>query len=139
MTRRQRRSARRRGAALVEFALCVPILFTVIFAIIEFSRAMQLQQTVRQAAFEGARVGVTLDATSSAVQTAAQNNAAMVGVTNTTVTVTPNPLAYTSPTVTVTVSASPVTNSWVLKFFTGASTVSATITLDREVQAVSNP
>jgi Flp pilus assembly protein TadG len=139
MRRQHRRSPRRRGAALVEFAICVPILIVILFAIIEFSRAMQLQQSVRQAAFEGARVGVTLDATTTTVQTAATNNATMVGITNPTVTITPNPLLYTSPTITVTVSASPVTNTWFLKYFAGSSPISATITLDREVQWVSNP
>lgn len=133
----------RRGAAIVEFAFCVPVLITVLFAIIEFSRAVQLQQSVRQAAFEGARAGVDLDATVSSVTTAVNTNAQIFGITLSSITVSPNPLTNTgssaSPTVTVTVSASPVTNSWFLKFFTGSNALSATITLDREVQGVSNP
>ena len=129
----------RRGVAVVEFALCVPILLVVIFAIIEFSRAMQIQQTVRQAAFEGARAGLALDAAASDATTAATSIATAAGLNSPTVTVSPNPLSYTSQTVQVTVSVSPTNNSWFMRYVLGSQQIGATITLDREVQAVSNP
>ncbi len=135
----RRRLKSRCGAAIVETAVCIPILIAALFAVIEFSRAMQLQQTVRQAAFNGARTGATLNGTSSSVQTAVLTYINAIGISNPTVTVSPNPLLYTSPTVTVTVSASPVTNTWLLSYFTGSGNVTATISLDREVMAISNP
>ena len=49
------RSQRRRGAAVVEMALIVPWVFLFIFGMIEVSRAIMVQQTVVNAAREGAR------------------------------------------------------------------------------------
>ncbi len=139
MKRLQRLPPRRRGAAAVEFALCVPILLVTMFAIVEFSRALQIQQAVRQAAFEGARAGLALDAVTSDATTAASNVVTAVGIRNATITVTPNPLTYTTTTIGVTVSVSPSTNTWFMRFFAGSQPISATITLNREVQAISNP
>jgi len=134
-----RRPCRRRGAATVEFALCVPIFFVCMFAIVEFSRVLQVQQGVRQAAFEGARAGLALDAATSDATTAATNVVTALGIKNATITVTPNPLAYTSSTISVTVSATMASNTWFLRFMAGATPISSTITLDREVDAISNP
>jgi Flp pilus assembly protein TadG len=129
----------RRGAALVEFALCVPVLFMVLFVIVEFARVLQIQQSCRQAAFEGARAGVAIDAAATDAQTAAQNIMTAVGIKSPTITVSPNPLSYTSPTIAVTVSASPSTYGWFTRYFSGSSNISCTITLNREVQSVSVP
>ena len=80
MTRIQRRrNANRRGAALVEAAFILPILFLVTLGIIEFGRAMMVAQMVTTAAREGARTGImsgenNTDVT-NAVQTFMQNAA----------------------------------------------------------------
>lgn len=133
-----RRAARhRRGAAMVELALCLPILFTVVFAILEFSRNLQIHQTVREAAFEGARAGIALDATTSDVIDAATTITNIAAIKNPQITVNPAQLSYTSPTVSVTVSTTAASNGWFLMFFNSSSVISATITLNREVQAVS--
>ncbi len=139
MVRRQRGAPKRRGAATVELAICLPVLITFVFAILEFSRNLQLHQTVREAAFEGARAGIALDAATSDVTTAATAITNCASIRNPTITVVPNPLTYTSPTVSVTVSTTPATNGWFLRFFNSGSVISATITLNREVQAVSVP
>jgi Flp pilus assembly protein TadG len=133
------RLLRRRGAATVEFAICASVLVMVMFAIIEFARLLQIQHAVRQAALEGARAGVDLDATTTSTTTAATNILNMVGITSPTITVTPNPLAYASTSVSVTVSVDPANNSW-YKFFLPAGTpLRATVTLEREVNAISVP
>jgi Flp pilus assembly protein TadG len=58
---RSRRRARRcrsdDGAALVEMALILPILGTIIFGIIVFGMLLSLRQNLAQAAAEGARAG----------------------------------------------------------------------------------
>ncbi len=133
----RRPTRRRRGVSTVEFAICVPVLLTVIFAIVEYSRVLQIQHGIREAAFEGARAGVALDAATSDVTTAASNIINALGIHGASVTVTPNPIAYTSPTVTVSVSAVPASSGWFVKFFTGSMSITSTISLDREVQAVS--
>jgi Flp pilus assembly protein TadG len=137
MRRQFRSSKHRRGSSVVEFAFCAPVLFAVVFGIIEFSRMLQIQHTVRQAALEGARAGITLDATTTDVQTAVTNITSIIGIVSPTVTINPNPLAWSSQTITVTVSANAGQNGWILWFFTAGSPISATITMAREVQAVS--
>ena len=129
----------RRGAAAVEFALCVPILLTVVFAIIEFSRLLQIQHTAREAALEGARTGITLDATTATTQARATSILSMAGIKNGTITITPNPLVYSSTGVSVTVSVDPAGNSWFIKFLPAGNPIQATVSLSREVQAISVP
>jgi Flp pilus assembly protein TadG len=137
MQRRGRSQKNRRGSSVVEFALCAPVLFAVLFGIIEYARMLQIQHTVRQAALEGARAGIALDAQTSDVTTAATNITGIIGIVSPTVTITPNPLLWASTTVSVTVSANAGQNGWLLWFFTAGSPITATITMDREIQAVS--
>lgn len=44
-----------KGQALVELAICLMLLFTIVFGITEFGRAMYIQNTLTNAAREGAR------------------------------------------------------------------------------------
>jgi Flp pilus assembly protein TadG len=50
------------GAAAVEFALVLPLLVLVLFAIIDFGRMLNAQITLTEAAREGARAGAILGA-----------------------------------------------------------------------------
>lgn len=61
------RDADRKGAALVEMALVLPIFFAVTLGIVEFGRAMMVGQMVTNAAREGARVAVLDGSTNAAV------------------------------------------------------------------------
>ena len=88
-----------RGAALVEFALILPLLVLLVFGIIEFGRGYHTKTTLTHAAREGVRVAA-LDSGDpvSTVRDAAPNlNAAGISVT-----VTPSPCVAGQP-VTVTV------------------------------------
>ncbi len=60
MAERRMRGARhaRRGAAMVELALILPIFLTLTVGAIEFGRAFMVQQVLTYAAREGARYGV---------------------------------------------------------------------------------
>jgi Flp pilus assembly protein TadG len=51
----------RKGQALAEFALILPVLFLLIAGIIEFGRAWNIKQAVTDAAREGARYTVIVD------------------------------------------------------------------------------
>lgn len=51
------RRQRRRGAAAVEMAVVMPVLFTLVFGIIEFGWMLAVQNTLVHAAREGTRVG----------------------------------------------------------------------------------
>jgi Flp pilus assembly protein TadG len=54
-----------RGQALAEFALILPLVLLFIAAILEFGRAWNIKQAVTDAAREGARYTVVMDATMS--------------------------------------------------------------------------
>lgn len=106
---------KRRGAAAVEFALVAPVFFLLVFGMIEFGRAIMVQQVLTNAAREGARVGVldsptpTAGQVSSTVTTYLQN----AGISGATVTMNPTEpttAGYGQPvTVTVQVPFSSVT------------------------------
>lgn len=55
---RDRRSSRRRGAALVEFAVVVSIFFLFMFGLLEYCRLVFVRQVVINASREGARYAV---------------------------------------------------------------------------------
>ena len=57
--RHRRRSGHERGAALVEFALSLPLLLVVIAGIVDFAFLFQRYEVVTNAAREGARLGAT--------------------------------------------------------------------------------
>lgn len=58
----------RKGAAAVEFAICVPILFLVTWGCIELTRYNLVKNVANQSAFEAARIGVKPGATAQEVE-----------------------------------------------------------------------
>jgi len=58
MTLRRWGRSRRRGSTIVEFAVVLPLLLTVLFGIIEYGWLFMVRQTVQNAAREGCRVAV---------------------------------------------------------------------------------
>ncbi len=132
----------RRAAVIVEFAMCLPILFAFMLAIIEFSRLMQIQHVVREAAFEGAREAASLDATTTTVQTQVNKVLSAGNLSNPTTTITDgsgNTLSYSSSTARVSISVDPAGNSWLLRYVLAGHPVTGSITVAREIQAVSVP
>ena len=65
---RQHQGHKRRGAAVVEFAVVAPVLFLVIFGIIEFGRAMMVSHLVNNAARAGARKAILESSSNSEVE-----------------------------------------------------------------------
>ena len=64
------RKSRRRGAATVEFAVCLPIIVLVVFGSIEGASMLFLRQAMIQSAYEGAKVAI-LDGSTNSDATAA--------------------------------------------------------------------
>ena len=92
--RRQRTGKNRRGAALVELALVLPIFFAVVLGIIEFGRAMMVGQMVTNAAREASRLSILDDSTNTQVQTWIEDflqQAINVSADDVTVTITVDP------------------------------------------------
>lgn len=80
----------RRGAAMVEFALIAPLLFSILLGILEFGRASMVYQILNNAARTGARAATLPGATSNSITTLM--NKALQGITGTTITITVNDL-----------------------------------------------
>lgn len=57
-TIRWNRRGRRRGVAVVEFAVVLPLLLTILFGIIEYGWVFMVRQTLQTAAREGCRIAV---------------------------------------------------------------------------------
>ena len=54
----RRQGTRARGAAVVEFAVVLPLLLTILFGIIEYGWVFMVRQTLQTAAREGCRLAV---------------------------------------------------------------------------------
>jgi TadE-like protein len=50
--------SRRSGAAMIEFAICMPVFFLIAMGTIETCRMIYLRQSLKLAAYECARVGI---------------------------------------------------------------------------------
>lgn len=64
MLSRSGRRERLRGAAIVEFAVVAPVLIAILMGIIEYGYVFLVQQTLTNAAREGARIAVLQSTTS---------------------------------------------------------------------------
>ncbi len=126
-------SRRRRGTALVEFAVVAPVFFMFTFACIEFARVNMLRNTAEIAATEAARAGVIPGATAGDCLAAANGELAVLGVSGHSVAVTPDPLTSAATTVRVAVDVPlTVANGYVITQFFVGKTVRASVELRRE-------
>lgn len=129
-----RRSAARLGAAAAEFAIIAPLFFTLVFGILEFGRALMVQQVLINGSRVGARQATTTGATTSAVVAAVQEYTAAVAVSGVDVSVAPDPATAAAGT-TITVIASVGYNnvSWLpAPWFLGGTTLTATSKMRKE-------
>jgi len=69
-TQRPRRTLRREGAAIVEFAVVLPIIVVLVLGTIEATSMVFLQQSLKLAAYEGARTSIVPSAKLENVQAA---------------------------------------------------------------------
>ncbi|MCA9135181.1 MAG: pilus assembly protein [Planctomycetales bacterium] len=65
---RPRNSRQRNGAAMVEFALCLPVFFLIAMGTIETCRMIYLRQSIKIAAYECARLGIMPEVTPPDIQ-----------------------------------------------------------------------
>lgn len=128
---------RRRGAATVELALCLPVLLTVALGMIETCNAVFLQARLQSAAFEAVRVATrpttaeTAAASSTTVSADAATLCTQLGVNSPTITINPSSLASVTPQtlVTVTISAPLNKNSVTMFVLPSSLTLTASATM----------
>jgi len=108
--RRDRHGERARGAAIVEFAVVLPLLLTILFGIIEYGWVFMVRQTLQTAAREGARIAVLSTSTSpyTSVLTRVADVMEPTGLTGYSVNMTHATVADPVETITVTVPYSQV-------------------------------
>ena len=81
---------RNKGAAIIELAICLPVLLLIVFGTIEISTSIFLQQTLTSAAHEGALKGMQGIANEQEVTEKVNEILAVRGITDCTVTVEPS-------------------------------------------------
>lgn len=130
MLRKLRRRRSRAGIAVVEFAVCLPILMAMVMGVIEASNAVFVQQALTSASYEAANVASAIGGTSAEATTRANAVLTALGIKNSTVTITPTVTTATpiGTTIVVTVSAPFASNSLVFGYI-GSPTLSAKITI----------
>lgn len=127
---------RRRGAAVVEFAVVVPIFFLMVFGMIEFGRMVMVHQMLAGAAREGARQAIVNGATAGDVEQTVRNYLTSTSVDGqeASVSVTPDPAtANTGEAVTVQTGIEFEKVSWLpAPFFLQDLTLNAASTMRHE-------
>lgn len=128
----------RPGAAAVEFAVVAPVLFLMLFGIVEISRGLMVVAILDNAARIGCRTGSLPGKKTSDVVTAVTNYMSTVGMTTESVTVEVNDVVADSNTakdydeITVIVSIPTKDITWVPKTHYLVSTLSAQMTMPKE-------
>ena len=105
------RNRKRRGAAVVEFAIVAPLFILLVFGMIEFGRMIMVQQIMTNASREGTRRAVIEGATQTEVENLVTDYLDNASVPGATVTVTPSDLGNVGFGDPVTVSVSIPFNS----------------------------
>jgi Flp pilus assembly protein TadG len=121
-----------RGATMVEFALVVPIVFILFFAVVEFARVAMIHHSIDNAVYEAARTAIIPGGTATRAQDEARRLLNIVGVSRPSIVVTPQTIVRETPAVTVRITVPLDANSFLpLQYFAGRSLVRE-LTLRRE-------
>lgn len=84
---------RRKGAATVEAAVCLPLLIVLVFGAVESANGIFLKQSLTIAAYEAAKIAAGPRGTKQAATTRCQEVMAVRDVDNFTITFSPNDLS----------------------------------------------
>jgi Flp pilus assembly protein TadG len=130
--RKPHSGASRQGAALVEFAIMVPILFVLFFACVEFSRVAMIRHTIDNAVYEAARAAIVPGGNATDAQSEARRILSAMGIVNSSVEITPRTLTRSTPEVSVRINVPLDSNSYVPPQFFAGRTVTRELTMQRE-------
>lgn len=123
------KSNHRTGAALVEFAVILPIILLCFASMIEFSRVLLLQHTADSSAYEAARAAMVPGATKEDAIESANSLLQANRLRNAVIKVTPDVIQETTALITVQVDIPVAINSWLPPFWFSRSTVSSEVSL----------
>lgn len=124
----------RRGAAMVEFALTLPLLLIIVLGTIESCSMLHLKQTLHIAAYEAARVALVPKTTNAQVTNAAQAILTDRRVQGSAISITPSSFssAPISSYITVTVTAPSNSNFAVPLLFYRNKTITGSCSMMKE-------
>jgi Flp pilus assembly protein TadG len=126
---------KRRGAAVVEFAIVAPLFFLLVFAMIEYGRMVMVSQIITNASREGARQAVLDGATNSEVTNAVDEFLESSSIQGAEVTTIPSDIstAVYGDAVTVSVSIDFDQVSWIPSpMYLGGQEIKASTVMRRE-------
>jgi Flp pilus assembly protein TadG len=131
---RSRRPERRKGAALTEFAICVPVLAIFLYGTMEVCEMIYLRNALTLSAYEGARLACRRDATATMATQRAQQICTAQQVNSPTITISPTNItsAAVGTRITVTVAAGWNANSITRFVLSSNYTFSVSSTMVRE-------
>ena len=129
MQRHKFSNVKRRGAALVEFALVLPIIAVFMVSTVSISQILMMQHTADTAAYEAARAAMVPGAHVNDAVVEAQELLDVAGLTDTEITVTPSVITEETGSVTVLVEVPLEQNSWILPDQFATHLVSSEVTL----------
>ncbi|MFT7631441.1 MAG: Flp pilus assembly protein TadG [Mariniblastus sp.] len=129
-----RRRGARQGAAVVEFAVCLPVLLLIVFGSIEAASLLFLRQTLVQSAYEGAKVAIRNNGNASDATEAIMNVAAGRRIDQLAIDFNPSDFASQpqGTQVVVTVTAPGGSNSFIPLGILGNQQVSASAVMVKE-------
>lgn len=122
----------RSGALTVEVAVCLPVLFMILFGSYELSKANLLNHAAENAAYEAARVGVVPGATPDKCIAQAGRILRSIGVANFNVQVQPSTIARDTATVAVLVEIPLRDNTIIAPLFFGSTVFRGVCEMRRE-------
>lgn len=134
MRKLRKLNTRRQGAATVEFALIAPLLFLLIFGIIEFGQVFYVQLVLTNASREGCREACLDGSSLQTSQHATRDYLSAFDLDNATIDIDPDPAeAGFRDTVTVTVSYPFAEACWLGQpfFVKGELTATSTMRTDK--------
>jgi Flp pilus assembly protein TadG len=129
-----RRASVRRGAAAAELAICLPLIVSLLLASIEACSMIFLDHSLTIASYEGVRVAINYDGTTSTATARCNQIITQREVAGATVTMSPSNVANVpkGEPITVTVSAPCDSNMIIPPWFFGGRTLTASTTMVKE-------
>jgi Flp pilus assembly protein TadG len=123
----------RQGLAVVELAICLPLMVMLTFGAIEAANAIYLKQTLVTAAYEAARTATALGATQADGEARYSEIVTSVGMKGAAITFTPNITTNTASgtAIRVTVTAPADSNSFSIRRFMKGTTLRAAVTMPK--------
>ncbi|MCS7471041.1 pilus assembly protein [Stieleria sp. ICT_E10.1] len=125
---------RRKGAAMIEFAVCLPVFLLITFATLETCRMIYLRQSLKLAAYESARLGILPDIAPASLQDQCDVILLGRGIENYTLSHTPSDLSALEfgNLLVTTVEAPAAENALIGSWLYGGQTVSESVTIMAE-------